>query len=116
MSLKLIEEKPIGMAELKEEIKKIKKRDEELGLRTSRTEDYLNRTVKIKLKDANELKKKLEDLKISRLKEEHILKLIDLLPGRIEEVKVVMQGYPINLKNEDCKKIAETIKPYAVKK
>ena len=47
---------------------------------------------------------------ILRLKEVHIQKLIDVLPTAEEDVNVVLQGYTLNLKKDDMKKIAEAIK------
>ena len=66
----------------------------------------------IEVSKADELKKKLEGLKISRLKEIHIQKIIDILPTREEDVKVVLQGYNITLTKENYKKIADTVKAF----
>jgi len=111
-SFKIISETPVTMAELKEDFKRIQKRDEELGLRSGKTLDYLNLFVEIKSSEAKELYKKIEDLGIPRLKPEHIVKVIDLLPGTVEEVKTIFSGQPLTINNDNCKKLVDAVKDY----
>ena len=59
----LIEEKPITIVELKQELTAIKKRDKELGFRSNKTEEYLSQFVELDTKKADELRKKLESFK-----------------------------------------------------
>lgn len=107
MTFQVISEKPVSMAQLKEELEKIKKRDKELNFRAARTEEYLQHfTIP---KNAEGLAKKIEELKISRLKEEHISKIVDIMPKTIEELKAVLQAYTLTVNNENLKKIIETI-------
>jgi len=108
----LIKETPITIVELKEYLKTIKKRDEELNFRAGKTEDYLNHFVTIKPKEAKELVKKLKELDIPRLKEEHIAKIIDLLPDHPEEVKSTLQGYTITVTKENLKKISDVVSEF----
>ena len=105
----IVSEKPISMPEVKDEIAKIKKRDTELNFRSSRTEEYLNVFAKLSGKDAADLKAKLEKLNIPRLGEEHIVKIIDILPNTVEELKVVLQGYPLTITKENMKKIVDAV-------
>ncbi len=116
MKNKIISETPLNLVEVKEELKKIQKRDKELNFRAQKTVDYLNPIAKMSLKQADELKKALEKLKITRLKELHMQKLIGVLPANEEDVNVILQGYTLNLKKDDIKKIAETIKGFVEKK
>jgi DNA-directed RNA polymerase subunit F len=110
MKNKIISETPMNLVEVKEELKKVQKRDQELNFRAQKTVDYLNPVAKLTLKQAGEIKTALEKLKILRLKEVHMQKLIDVLPTAEEDVNVVLQGYTLNLKKEDMKKIAVAIK------
>ena len=111
----IVKEEPITMAELKEELKKIKKRDEELNFRAEKTEEYLNQFQILKEKEAKELRKKIEELEVPRLRPEHIVKLIDILPNTPEEVKTVLQGYTITVTKENLKKIADAIREFTKK-
>jgi len=107
-------ETPINMAQLKEELAKIKKRDKELNFRATKTEEYLNQFVT--LKNPNELVEKLTKLDIPRLKENHINKIVDTLPATVKDLKVILHGYTLTVNNENLKKIADTVNSFIEKK
>ena len=111
----VVSEQPISMVHLKKELNKIKKRDEELNYRANKTEEYLNQFPLLTQKDNDELCKGLENLGVSRLKDIHITKLVDILPPTPEEVKLILQGYTVSVTNESAQKLADVIKPYAEK-
>jgi len=106
----VLNETPINICEVKESLKAIQKRDEELNFRAAKTQEYLEQFVKIKKKQADELFKKIEGLEVPRLKPEHIHKIIDILPIAADEVKIVLQGYTITVTKENISKIADTVK------
>lgn len=109
-SIKIIKEEPITMVELKDEIDAIKKRDKELNFRANKTEDYLNQFGKNK--DAKELVKKITKLDIPRLKLFHIVKIVDIMPKTLNDLKVVLQGYTLTVNNENMKKIIDILNKY----
>ena len=109
MNLKIVKENPITMSELKTELAKIKKRDEELNFRANKTEDYLNQFDVLSKAKADELRKKLEGLGIARLNETIIVKLVDILPTNPEDLKVVMQGMNVSLTQADLKKVTDSV-------
>ena len=74
--IKIIEEKPISMAELKEELKDIKKRDAELSFRTAKVSEQIEVLKILKPKDAEDIFEKVQKLNIPRLKDVHIYKII----------------------------------------
>jgi len=116
-TMKILSEKPVSMAELKNELENIKKRDKELNFRANKTEDYLNQFVSVKkVDDVNELIKKLTALNIPRLKEQHISKIVDIMPMTVKDLKVVLQNYIVTVNNENMKKIVDTIKNFIAKK
>ncbi|MBU0667007.1 MAG: hypothetical protein ABIC91_04445 [Nanoarchaeota archaeon] len=112
----IIEKNPINIVELKEELKAIKKRDEELTFRAGKTEDYLNDFSRLSKKEATELVDKLKALDIARLKDEFIHKIIDLMPRTVPELKVILQGYSLTINNENLKKIMDVVTVYHPKK
>ena len=116
MAVKLISETPITMAELKEELVKIKERDKELNFRANRTEEYLNMFSTLGAEKAKDLKEKIRKLDVPRMKEEHITKIVDILPASAEEVKSILQGYTITVNQENLKKIADAVNEYLPKK
>jgi DNA-directed RNA polymerase subunit F len=105
----IVNEKPVTMAEMKIELERIKKRDGELNFRATKTEEYLQQFDMESEKKIEELRKKIEGLKISRLKEEHITKIIDLMPKTIEEMKVILSAYPVSVTQDNMKKIVSAI-------
>jgi len=115
MKGKVINEKPMNVAEVQESLEQIKERDNGLNFRAQKTLDYIQSNHKLSSKHAKELYDALEKLGISRLKEVHINKLIDTLPTAEDDVNCVLQGYTLNLKKDDMKKIAETIKGFVDK-
>ena len=112
--MQIVSEMPIDMYQLKKELDKIKKRDNELNFRANRTEEYLHQIAE--LKNADELFDKLIKLNIPRLKEQHIHKIIDVLPINLNELKVVLQSYTITVNNDSMKKIVDTINEFSEKK
>jgi DNA-directed RNA polymerase subunit F len=108
----ILSEEPITMAQLKEELKITKEKEKELNFRANKTEEYLNKFVQLDAKKAEELKQKLEGLKISRLKPEMIVKIIDLLPKTVDELKVILQGYVVSVSKDDAKKIVKAVNDY----
>ncbi|MDD4878363.1 MAG: hypothetical protein PHO02_05005 [Candidatus Nanoarchaeia archaeon] len=106
--IKVINEIPLTMAELKEKLAKIEKRDKELAFRANKTKEYLNNFT-IKEKGIAALKKKIAELNISRLKDRHIAKLIDIAPKDIDSIKCTLSGEALTLKEEDYQKLLEAL-------
>ena len=94
------------------ELNKNKKDMGELNFRAERTSEYLDEFLKISSKDGKELIEKLIALKIPRLREQQIYKIADVLPHKIELVKLLFQGSPLTISDESCKKIVKIIEEY----
>lgn len=112
MNPQVVEEVPLNLVEVKEMLKKIKDRDQELNFRAQKTDEYLQAITTIKSKQAEELKEKLLGLNISRLKEQHVQKFIDVMPITPDSVKTVISGFNISLTGDQIKKVAEVLKEY----
>jgi len=93
----------------------IKERDGELNFRANKTEEYLGQFAELSPNKFSELKKKIEELNITRLKPEYVVKLADLMPESLNDIKVIMQAYPVTVKQEDLKKILAVIAEYKKK-
>jgi DNA-directed RNA polymerase subunit F len=94
---------PLSMAESLEYIEKDKKSE-------NPARDFIKKFVKINAKDAKELRKKLTELKIVKLDDMSISKLIDILPEKTEEVNKIFAD--ISLDENETKKILDTIKEF----
>lgn len=115
MKPEILSEKPMCIALAKEELDRIKKRDKELSFRGNKTEEYFNSFAFLEAKRAKELRKKLEELGIPRLREIHMVKIIDVLPQTVPELKTLLQGYPVTIKEDSMKKIVELVEKYPAK-
>ena len=113
--MEIIEEKPIPLAEVKEELSKIKREGEEEGFRITKTKEYLDVFAKVKKDKIDELMKKIKELNIPRLKEEMVVKIVDLLPDTEEDLKLIIQAYPVTISSQNIKKLIETVKEFKSK-
>lgn len=111
-TLKIISETPIMMAQLKEDLERIRTRDAELNFRAGKTAEYLKYFVGLPGEKAVELFKKIEGMNVPRLKAEHIAKIVDLLPSSVEELKVILGSYTITVSAENISSLVDTVKPY----
>ena len=110
---KLIEQKSLSLVDVKERIEIIEKRDKELNYLSNKAKEYLETFVKLDSKQKEELTKKLHDLSLTRLKEEHMAKIVDFLPKDIEELKVVLTAYPLSMPKKDQEAIVKVVKEFA---
>ena len=108
--IKIINETPLSLVETKVILEKIEQRDKELSEKAIKTKEHINRLTKKTEKDFKELKSKLENASISRLKDKHIAKIIEIKPNDIESIKALFASEPITLKQEDLQKILECLK------
>lgn len=116
MNPKIISEEPMNMATVKVELEKIRKRDTELNVRATKTEEYVKNCFVLKKKEAEELFKKISDMNISRVKDIHIHKIIDIMPATVEELKSLLMGYTISLSGENLKKVIDAVTEYLPQK
>lgn len=110
----IISEAPISIYQLRKELERIKKRDNELNFRANKTEEYLSQVAT--LKNSDELFDRIMKLNIPRLREQHVQKIIDIAPTTINDLKVIVQGYTITLNSESMKKIVDTVIEFLEKK
>ena len=112
----LVSETPVSLADVKEEIAHIKKRDKELGFRAAKVDEFLSMFVELEPAKAAELEQKIRKLEVPRLKEEHIKKILDLMPANVELLKSALHGYSVTLNSENLKKIVAVVAEYLPKK
>lgn len=109
----IVEEKVMNLVDVKEAVKAIEKRDKEMGFLSQKTKEYLDAFVDISKKDKNALEEGLKGLNLTRLKDEHIAKIIDFLPQSEDELKAVLQAYPLTLPKKDKQAIIDEVKKVA---
>ena len=106
--LKIINERPLSLAELKASISKMEK-SKELTYRGEKTKEYLSNLPLLTAKEAEKFQKQLEELNIPRLKDRHFAKIIDILPKDIDSLRALLSGETITIKEEDLKRILDVI-------
>jgi len=94
---------PICMAEVIEYLKENEESKKDIV-------GFIKKFNKLKIKDARELKKDLEDLNLIKIKIEYIVKIIDMLPETSEELNKIF--IDVSLDEDETKKILDTIKKY----
>ena len=104
-NIKIIEEKPVTLAEVKEILSK-NNNPLPKGIKTL---TYLKSIPILKEKKAQELKEKINALGLTRLKDKHITKIIDIMPMDLDSLRIIL-SQDITLKQEDLQKILETLK------
>ncbi len=109
MEPKIISQTPVSMAELKLEIEKIRKREKEPSIRVTKVDDYLNSLSHISAEKEKKLIEEIKKLDVPRLKEEHIIKIADILPKTVDDLKLIMQGYVISISNDNLKKLVNVV-------
>ncbi|MCB9362605.1 hypothetical protein H6504_04160 [Candidatus Woesearchaeota archaeon] len=108
---KILSEEIMSMTEVKAELNKIKKKQGDLNYRANKTDEYLGQFKVLTQKKAKELKEKIESLNIPRLKDQYVIKLVDMAPTTEDEVKLVMQSFTtLSVSQDSIKKLAKGIK------
>ncbi|MBS3141024.1 hypothetical protein J4405_02670 [Candidatus Woesearchaeota archaeon] len=106
LDIEIIEEKPVTKYEVKEFLDTVKKRDKELSERALKTHDNLL----LEKVDYKKVKEEIEKLQIPRLKDRHVVKIIDIMPKDLESVNALFVGENITLSQENMQKILTAIK------
>lgn len=75
--------------------------------RHSEIQGFINKFIKLKEKDAEKLREKLEGLDLLKVKKTHIAKIIDLLPEDKNDLNKIFTD--IGLDDDESKKILDAI-------
>lgn len=110
MDIDIIEQRPVTLAEVSDSLEIIKTKINELNFRAEKVRNYVNETKEVEKKNADELLNKIKELNISRLRDKHLVKIVDLMPEDVESLKSLFAGEATSLKQEELNKILEVIK------
>lgn len=109
----LVSETPLALADVKASVGALQKRDQELNYLSNKAKEYLEQFPPLPEKKREELYANLAALNLTRLKEEHFCKIIDFLPKNLDELKVVLQSYPLSLSKKDQESIVAVVQEFA---
>ncbi len=110
-TVEIIQETPLTLAEVKEKLDAIKKRDIELTIKGKKVETYL--TQFLQASNTKKLIDEIKKLEIARLKDKHIVKIVDLLPKDTDSLHVILAEENITIKEENLKRIIDVVKEHA---
>lgn len=107
--MKIIKKIPISLGEIKEIIGQ---KQEGEGKKIEMLREYINKFSKLNSVEAKKLREELRALNIAKLDEEHLVKIIDLLPIDADDIRKIFYGSPISLNQNEIQKILEIIAKY----
>jgi len=99
----ILHREPLSMVEIGKYLNK----DEETSQEVS---GFVKKFVSLDAKDAKELKQKLKRLNLMKIKPEHIVKILDLMPETAENLNKIFND--VGLDEDETKKILETVKEF----
>lgn len=92
----------LSMAEASEYIKKAENESDVIG--------FIKKFTKITPKEAKEIRKKINELGLMKIREENISKIIDILPEDSQDINKIFAD--MSLDEDETNKILDTIKQY----
>ncbi|MEK6937758.1 MAG: hypothetical protein AABX04_01810 [Nanoarchaeota archaeon] len=107
-----VEQKALSLSEVKLVLHDLEKRDEQLNFLSNKTKDYLDAFPPLSNPKREDLLKKLNELGVTRLKEEISAKIVDFLPKNTNDLKVIIQAYNLTLSKKDQDSIVEVVSKF----
>lgn len=98
----------LSLAEVKEILSKYPQGEENKKAKEVLT--YIKKFAKQKPEKIKECKKALIELNIIKLKPSHIIKILDMMPEDIEDVRKIFVGEDVSLDQDEINSILEAIK------
>ncbi len=108
MDYEIIKETFIPTTKVKDILKKVK--DKTYEQKTAY--EHAKKFSEITVDKAESLIKELLELEMRKLKEHQIVKIVDLMPKDIKELKVILEKSQMPFKEEEMEKIIEIVKKY----
>lgn len=112
----LVENKPLSLVDVQEILTTIEKRDQQLSYNSNKVKEYLNNFKVLSKQQKDDLCKQLESLNLTRLKEEHFVKIIDFLPQTLNDLKIILQANNVTLPKKDQESIVNVVKEFVKEK
>lgn len=108
--MKVIEIKPVTMAEAKEMLEK-RAKEKELSYEQKLADEHLRKFSRLKPAEA---KKFLEELSSTvKMSPEVLSQVVNIMPQTPDELRLIFAREKFSLKEDEANKILETVKKYA---
>ena len=113
--MKTLDERPVTLTEVKAILqayeKEAKKDDREMLYEQAKSKDYADKFAVLSIKDVKELRDKLAGLGLE-LSEERIVKIIDLLPEDVDDVRAIFAKERFKYTEEEINQVVDLVKQY----
>jgi DNA-directed RNA polymerase subunit F len=104
----VLEESPLSLTDLKKSLKGLQA-EAPLSFRGEKTNTYLESFALYSDKESQEIVQKIAALNIPRLKDRHIVKVVDVMPKDLDSLRLLLSTETLTIKDEDLKKILDVI-------
>ncbi len=104
----VVERKPVSIAFVKGVLEKIEEKNHEQKI----TFEYVSKFARISPEDAEKLAQELREANVPRMKERHIVKIVDILPKNLDELKAIFAKDELSLSKDDSQKILDILAKY----
>jgi DNA-directed RNA polymerase subunit F len=108
--MKVIETKPVSMAEAKDILSNCEKKGE-LSYERKLALDHLNKFTKINPEEAKKLLGELSG--VLRMSQETMVQILNFLPKNADELRMIFSREKFSLKEDEINKILEIIKKHS---
>ncbi|VVB52573.1 RNA polymerase Rpb4 [uncultured archaeon] len=113
--MKVQDERPVPLAEVKGILKRKEKEysqdSKEMLYEQRRALEHSTQFARLSAKDTADLSKQLKELSLS-LPQESIVKIVDLLPADVDDVRAIFAKERFKYSEEDIKQITELVAKY----
>jgi DNA-directed RNA polymerase subunit F len=104
----IIDEQPVTLADTKVKIDLLAE-EGELTFRAEKTKSYLENFVRLSKEETDAIRSEIEGLEIPRIKDRHIVKILDVMPKDLDSIKMILSGETLTINDDDLKKILDVI-------
>jgi DNA-directed RNA polymerase subunit F len=99
----ILDRKPLDLNEVQEILRNIPENEKK-----SQIDTYLKKFLKTKPEKAKKIKEELEKLDLLKIKNEHIIKIVDLMPEDASDLNKIFTD--VSLTEDETNKILDVIK------
>ncbi len=107
--MKVIESKPVSMAEAKEIMLK-REKEGDLSYEQKLALSHLKKFTKLKKSDTEKLKQEISS--VIHMSPERLIQIVNVLPTNADEVRMIFAGERFSIKEDEINKIIEIVKKY----
>ena len=106
----ILKEEVVPLSKVKEILSKRSPKD--LTYEQKKALDHAKEFIKLNDNEIKSLMEELKALEIRKLKDKQIIKILDILPKNMEQLKVILTETDLTFKTSELEKIMQVVKKY----